>query len=143
MEKRAMTKEEVAVKLTELFPEKAPALAQHYDDYDGQLLAHVFFADEVNEPLFVLLQSNCDQKTIQTYCAFIEDMYFHGDEDVKNVVEVTILERLSDEEPVWFRFGSYLTNQLIREINTVLIPQNTMLPVLPLPYRRRREKKRK
>ena len=98
-----MTKEEVAVKLTDLFPEKAPALAQHYDDYDGQLLAHVFFADEVNEPLFVLLQSNCDQKTIQTYCAFIEDMYFHGDEDVKNVVEVTILERLSDEEPVLFR----------------------------------------
>lgn len=138
-----MTKEEVAVKLTELFPEKAPALAQHYADYGEQLLAHVFFADEVNEPLFALLQNNYDQKTIQAYCTFIEDMYFYGNEDVKNVVEVTILERLSDEELVWFRFGNYLTNELIREINTVLIPRNTMLPVLSLPYRRRREKKRK
>lgn len=37
-----ITKEETAVKLTELFPEKAVALAQHYAAYNGQLLGHIF-----------------------------------------------------------------------------------------------------
>ena len=81
-------------------------------------------------------------KTIQQYCSFVEKMYYDGDEDVKNVVEVTILEQLSDEEEVWLRFGTYLSNEFIREINTVLIPRNTMLPNRPLPYHSRKKLKR-
>ncbi len=136
-----MTKEEAATELTELFPEKATALAQHYADYGNQLLGHLFFADEINLPLIHLLRSNTDKPTIQKYCSFIERMYAMGDEDVKNVVDVTIVEQLSDEELIWFRFGTYLSNDFIREINTVILPQNSMISSVPhLPYRRRRAK---
>ena len=45
-----MTKEETAEKLVELFPEKAPALAQHYADYDHQLLAHLFLPMRSTHP---------------------------------------------------------------------------------------------
>lgn len=142
-----MTKEAAAIKLTKIFPDKAAALTQHYTDYDNQLLAHIFFADEINIPLMLLLQSNSDKKrsndiallsTIQRYCSFIEEMYYDGDEDVKNVVEVTILERLSDETKIWLCFGTYLSNEFIREINTILIPRNTMLPNVSLPYHSRK-----
>lgn len=136
-----MTKEEAAGELTELFPEKTTALAQHYADYNNQLLGHLFFADEINLPLIDLLRSNTDKPTIQKYCSFIEHMYATGDEDVKNVVDVTIVEQLSDEELIWFRFGTYLSNDFIREINTVILPQNSMISSVPhLPYRRRRAK---
>lgn len=69
-------------------------------------------------------------------------MYYDGDEDVKNVVDVTILERLSDDETVWRNFGTYISNDFVREINTVLIPQNTMLPNRPLLYNKRRTRKK-
>jgi hypothetical protein len=90
----------------------------------------------------LLLQSNSDKKTIQQYCSFIEEMYYDGDEDVKNVVEVTILEQLSDETKIWLCFGPYLSNEFIREINTVLIPRNTMLPNVSLPYHSRKKFKK-
>lgn len=137
-----MTKEVAAIKLTKIFPDKAAALTQHYADYDNQLRAHIFFADEVNIPLMLLLQSNSDKETIQQYCSFIEEMYYDGDEDVKNVVEVTILEQLSDEAKIWLCFGTYISNEFIREINTVLIPRNTILPNVLLPYHSRKKFKR-
>ena len=137
-----MTKEATAIELTKIFPDKAAALTQHYADYDNQLREHIFFADEINTPLILLLQSNTDKKTIQQYCSFIEEMYYNGDEDIKNVVEVTILEQLSDEKKTWLCFGTYLSNEFIREINTVLIPRNTMLPNVPLPYHSRKKFKR-
>ena len=142
MEADIVTKEETAARLTEIFPEKAAALAQHYVDYNGLLLGHIFFADEINAPLLSLLQTNRNRKAIQQYCFFIEKMYYDGDEDVKNVVEVTILEQLSDEEKIWFRFGAYLSNEFIREINTVIIPRNTMLPNVPLAYHSHRKWKK-
>ena len=137
-----MTKEETAVKLTELFPQKAIALTQHYAGYNGQLLAHIFFADEINIPLLALLRSNHDKSLIRKYCSFVEKMYYNGNEDVKNVVDVTILEQLSDDETIWRNFGTYISNDFICEINTVLIPQNTMLPNRPLSYNKRRTRKK-
>ena len=79
------------------FPKRLSCL-EHYADY-GELLAHVFFAEAINEPLFLLLQSNIQSELIFKYCNFIEKMYFCGDADVQNVVDVTIVERLSDKHP--------------------------------------------
>jgi hypothetical protein len=47
----------------------------------------------------------------------IELMWAHGDDSVVNVVDVTILERLSDEQERWKRFGTYLTNDFKQYIN--------------------------
>ena len=136
--------------ITTIGPAIAPPLLGHFVPKTGKyastagpfMRAHIFFADEINIPLMLLLQSNSDKKTIQQYCSFIEEMYYDGDEDVKNVVEVTILEQLSDETKIWLCFGPYLSNEFIREINTVLIPRNTMLPNVSLPYHSRKKFKK-
>ena len=57
------------------------------------------------------------------YCSFIEDMWLNGDENVVNIVEVTILERLSDDKSVWNKFGKHISNDFIRFINNVVLAE--------------------
>ena len=90
-----LSKEEFAEKFVSLFPDKRQSLDEHYADYH-ELLGHIYFADVLNEPLIRMISQNSDKNMISKYCAFIEDMWLNGDEDVVNIVEVTILERLSD-----------------------------------------------
>lgn len=120
------TKEFFADRLTELFIEKTKNLKLHYEDYN-ELTAHIFFADEINVPLFELLKQNTDIAEIKKYCSFIEDMWLNGTDDVVNVVDVTILERLSDDATVWKNFGKYISNEFIRYINTDLLLNNSMM----------------
>ncbi|MDE7364284.1 MAG: hypothetical protein K2N27_05275 [Ruminococcus sp.] len=120
------TKEFFAKKLTELFIEKAKNLKLHYEDYN-KLTAHIFFADEINVPLFELLKQNTNTAEIKKYCSFIEDMWLNGTDDVVNVVDVTILERLSDDATVWKNFGKYISNEFVRYINTDLLLNNSMM----------------
>lgn len=121
-----MNKAECAKELIKQFPEKEGALSMHYNDY-GEMLLHVFSAEEINEPLVALLHEDQDIKTIKKYCAFIEKMWIVGEEDVQNVVDVTILERLSDEENVWRRFGTYISDEFRRYINDGVIKENCMM----------------
>lgn len=120
------TKEEIANELIKLFPEKSPSLQQHYDDH-GELLGHVFFSDEITVPLFSLLQEHETGETIKKYCDFIENMWENGTEDVVNVFDVTIAERLSDDETVWKNFGKNISDRFILYINNDLIPNNLMM----------------
>ncbi len=108
------------------FQEKSGNLLKHYEYYGG-LLAHVFFADEISTPLFELLKQNSDIVNIKKYCSFVEDMWLNGTDDVVNVVDVTILERLSDDAGVWKNFGKYISNEFIRYINTDLLLHNSMM----------------
>lgn len=117
------TKEQFANKLVELFPEKKKALMQHYEDY-GELLGHIFFSDEINVPLFDLLQKNASGFEISTYCQFVEEMWRNGTDDVVNIVDVTIAERLSDDETVWNRFGENISNEFKVYINDDLLNNN-------------------
>lgn len=121
-----MTKEAFAEKLVSLFPEKKEALAEHYNDYND-LLGHVFFADELNEPLILMLSQQGDEAMISKLCSFIEDMWCNGDDDVVNIVDVTILEHLSDDEYVWRSFGKHISNDFIRYINTEVLVGNAMM----------------
>ena len=88
------------------------AYQEHLRDY-GEILGHVLFGNEINPVLFHLLKTNTDKKTIRTYMDFIEDMYRNGDEDVKNIVEVTILEYLGDDETVLRNAFSYFSEELM------------------------------
>ena len=131
-----LSKEEFAEKFVSLFPDKRQSLDEHYADYD-ELLGHIYFSEVLNEPLIEMISKNGDKNMIQKYCAFIEDMWLNGDDDVVNIVEVTILERLSDDENIWETFGKYISNDFIRYINTEAIPQNAMMwQVSPLNYNR-------
>ncbi len=94
------TKEQFANKLVELFPEKKQALIQHYEDF-GELLGHIFFSNEINVPLFDLLQKNDASNKASVYCRFVEEMWRNGTDDVVNSVGVSIAERLTDDDTVW------------------------------------------
>lgn len=108
-----MNKEYFAKKLIQLFPEYKVEYQKHLEDY-GEILGHVFFSDMINLTLFNLLKLNQDTELIQKYIGFIEEMYASGDNDVKNVVEVTILEYLGDDDTVLKNAFSYFSEDMIQ-----------------------------
>ena len=55
-------------------------------------------------------------------------MWKKGNEEVNNVVDVTILERLSDDIEIWNRFGEYISDEFKRYINDEAIANNIALP---------------
>lgn len=54
-------------------------------------------------------------------------MWKYGDDAVKNVVDVTILERLSDEEIIWERFGLFISKEFKNYINEEVLKFNLMM----------------
>ena len=118
-----MTKEEFAEKLVKICPNKKSALSQHYDDY-GELLGHIFFTDEISIPLIELLKQDSDKENIQFLCDFIEDMWASGTMDVINIVDVSILESLSDEKKIWHSFGKYISDEFKNYINNDVLCNN-------------------
>ena len=110
-------------------------LEEHLKDY-GEILLHVLAGDLVTEPLIDLLKYHKDNRIkIQSYCKAIECMWKVGNDYVVNVVDVTILERLQDDNEVWQSFGTYISEEMIRYINEEVIPQNVMMSNTPLKYK--------
>jgi len=95
-----------------VFPEYKPYYIEHIDSY-GEILGHVFFGDCVNLKLFDLLQKHTDKDMIRKYISFIEEMFRNGNDAVQNIVYVTILEYLGDDEVVLQNAYSYFTQELI------------------------------
>lgn len=113
--------------MAELTLDGRQKLEGHRKDFDGILL-HVLAGELVTEPFINLLKFYPDrQRTAQMYCEAIEVMWKNGDKEVKNVVEITILERLSDEERVWERFGMFISDEFKNYINKEVLPTNLMM----------------
>lgn len=125
-----MDKNACAAGLVRLFPEKAGALEEHLRDY-GELLGHLFFSEEIVLPLEKLLKEGGEAGEIGKYCDFIEKMWREGTPEVLNVVDVTILEELSDDSLVWTRLGKYLGDDLKTYINHELLKHNIMMSAVP------------
>lgn len=103
------------------------ALEEHLQDYDDILL-HIFASEHINEPLLSMLGKNpLPQRSIENYCKVIEIMWQYGDEAVVNVVDVTILERLSYEDVLWQRFGEFISEEFKEYINTDVLTYNLMM----------------
>ena len=109
-----------------LFPEYTDTYKEHISKYD-ELLQHVFYADVINDPLFELLKKGVDSNKIRKYVDFIELMWSQGDDTVQNVVDVTILERLSDDIDVWQGLGKYISDEFRNYINGVLLKENALM----------------
>ena len=107
-----LTKEQLAEEFIMLFPDYKADYDKHLSDY-STLLGHVFFGDAIDGPLTTLLKSNHDKETIKKYVSFIEHMFVHGNDDVKNIVVVTILEYLGDDDTVLKNAFSYFSDELI------------------------------
>ena len=78
-----------------------------------------------------VIDSTACEKPLTVCCPKI--LRFHrihgpaGDESVKNVVDVTILERLSDDHVIWQRFGKEISPAFKRYINEDLLKSNGMM----------------
>jgi len=121
-----LTKEEFAQELVKIFPEKLNTLIEHVEDYN-ELLGHLFFSEAISVPLFALLKDNVEIDKIERYCHFIEEMWSCGTEEVVNIVDVTILESLSDNKTVWENFGAYITKEFKDHINHEVLVHNLMM----------------
>lgn len=103
------------------------SLDRHLEDY-GEILLHVFAGECVSEPLLCLLNKTpLPERRIRAYCRVIEILWRYGDEAVVNVVDVTILERLSDEDVLWQRFGTFLSEEFKTYINEEVLTHNAMM----------------
>lgn len=125
--KNKMNKEQCAEIIVRLLPDGKQMLENHIAIY-GEILLHVLAGELITEPLIELLRWNKQVELITEYCSLIELMWRDGDDDVVNVVDVTILERLSDEEKIWYQFGIYISDEFKRYINEEQIPNNLMMP---------------
>ena len=126
-EKDVINKEKCAYLMADLTPEGKKILEQHQKDY-GDILLHLLAGDLISEPLIELLKYHADRiDDIEMYCKAIEMMWRNGDDDVVNVIDVTILERLSDEECIWQRFGMFISEKFKEYINKEVLVNNLMM----------------
>lgn len=103
------------------------SLEEHLRDY-GEILLHIFASEHIGEPLLQMLeQTSVPERRVRIYCRAIENLWQYGDEAVVNVVDVTILERLSDDECTWQKFGRYLSEEFRTYINTQVLTENLMM----------------
>lgn len=103
------------------------SLEEHLRDY-GEILLHIFASEHIVEPLLQMLeQTSVPERRVRIYCRAIENLWQYGDEAVVNVVDVTILERLSDDECTWQKFGRYLSVEFRTYINTQVLAENLMM----------------
>lgn len=128
-----MNKAECADMMADFLPNGKHILKEHLTDF-SEILLHILAVDMINEPLIDLLKYHFDQKsTILSYCQMIEKMWTAGDNEVVNVVDVTILERLSDDEMIWQRFGTFISTEFKTYINKEVLAFNLMMAcVAPL-----------
>nr|WP_106779132.1 hypothetical protein [Lysinibacillus timonensis] len=91
-----MNYNDLAKHFTETFTEFKPLLQQHLA-YNGEVLNHVFFG-ECNEYFIDLISKEKDINKIKSLFEFFERMAIKGDNDVKELLSVTILARLGDSK---------------------------------------------
>lgn len=118
---------QICAELTKLFPEQKEKLEKCISENDNKLLGHIYFGDEFTNSLINLLKDYTEIEKIIKYCSFIEYMWKNGDKDVINIVDVTIIEKLSEDDDIWNKFGKNISNEFRKYINTDLIPKNIMM----------------
>jgi len=101
-----------AKKLVQLFP-KCQQEYQYFK-HEGEISGHIYFGNSINPVLSELLEKNQDKDLIRKYIDFIEDMYNKGNDGVKNIVVVTILEYLGDDEAVLRNEFEYFSEDLMQ-----------------------------
>ena len=112
--------------LEEEFPDKRDVVKQHIEDYEG-ILFHILCMDIIEIPLGIMLSENRDRALIQRYCDFVEKMWKLGDDNIRNVVDVTILEGIAQEDINWQVFGQYISEDFKTYINYELMKWNAMM----------------
>lgn len=127
-----MDKREYAEYLASLSEWHKTIVEEHLADYE-EILPHVL-ADCITFPLLDALR-NDQTELIKKYCAVIEMLWKEGDSDILNVLEVTILEHLTDDPVCWQKFGKFISSKFRKWVNQEIIPYfRTYLTVEKLEY---------
>ena len=91
------------------FPELDPLFQEELQFYEGkEMLPHCFLGDVLNCYVTELLRKNTDQQQIQKIFNFYEELASSGDWNVSNLLQVTLLEYLWDEKPVYKNALKYM-----------------------------------
>jgi len=86
---------EMANYITNVFPENKQYYKEHIGDY-GTVLAHVFAIETINIPMEKVFNVGSESETFRKYCMLIQSLWENGDDEVRNVIDITILESISD-----------------------------------------------
>jgi hypothetical protein len=89
--------------IPELLPERFPELEQAYQTEvepwsPESIPPHVAFGDILNPYVIGLFKGDSNKEALSRAFSFIEDVATHPDANVRNVAEVTIVERLVGED---------------------------------------------
>ena len=83
------------------FKEYNTTLQEHIE-YNGEILNHVFFG-ECSEQFIILIEEETNVEGIQELFEFFEKMASCGDQDVQDLLQVTVLESFWDENKILTR----------------------------------------
>ena len=132
---------EMANYITNVFPENKQYYKEHIRDYGRTVLAHVFAIETINIPMEKDFNVNAERETFQKYCRLIQSLWENGDDEVRNVIDVTILESISDHERMWKVFSRHISQEFIDYINDEVLTENILMDSTPhLPKNELREK---
>ena len=121
---------EMANYITNVFPENKQYYKEHIRDY-GTVLAHVFAIETINIPMEKDFNVNAERETFQKYCRLIQSLWENGDDEVRNVIDVTILESISDHKRMWEAFGRHISQKFIDYINDEVLGENILMSGIP------------
>lgn len=103
-----MNKQEMAEYIVNVFQNYEAYYKEHLTDF-GNVLPHVFASETINDPMKTEFEFNAQSEIFNKYCRLIQCLWESGDEEVRNVVDVTILERISDNSLMWKAFGENIS----------------------------------
>lgn len=120
MDKRAFCQSYVA-----RFPGQAALYEEHLRAF-GEIRLHLFASAALNREM-AKAQAAGKWELFARYCAFIEEAWRGADEEVRNALDVTVLEELSDHRALWEAFGRLIGADFKHYINDVLLRENIMM----------------
>ena len=112
--------------ITDKFPQNKSYYRKHIKDY-GTVLAHIFAMETINTPMEKEFKAAAESELFRKYCKLIQFLWENGDDDVRNVIDVTILESISDHKRMWEAFGRHISQEFIAYINDEVLTKNILM----------------
>ncbi len=97
------------------FPNQKHRVDQHIE-LNGIFLGHVFFDEEICGPLCHLFRETQKSHDIKRFVKIIELMLFEGDDYVKSVVVINILNTIKKEEDIIETAIQYFSDDTIEAL---------------------------
>lgn len=118
-----MNKQEMAEYIVRKFQNHEAYYKEHLMDY-GTVLAHVFTSETINNSIKTEFELRAQSELFHKYCRLIQQLWESGDGEVRNAVDVTILESISDSSSMWKAFGENISSEFKKYINEELLIKN-------------------